>query len=491
MSPRRYCCPRMLTATDFYRYIQCPHWPYWERFGDRQDRRTLTEVEEQRLADGLDHETRIVQKTYGDFSSVSAHTSEDGFEATWKLMQQGVPTIYQGWLREGDWVGRPDILERHEGKSALGTWHYVPVDVKRAHEVKKEHVFQLMFYSTLLEKLQGYFPPHPAILNGDGERLEMNASEHIKEFCEITTTLERIIAGERPEPVYRKTCEDTSPWGKACFRLAKEHDDIALLFNVDVKKLVFLRQHGVRTIFDAADLDPASLEGQAPGITRKALQSVQRQARSLVDQSVIIKKAWAHQTVGLEIHFDIESHPMTDTDYLYGFWIKDGGEGRYLSFLAERPEEEEKMWKDFLAWLSTLPPDYTIYHYAAYEAVRLKTLSKRYGDMDNSFLKHFQTRLVDLKEGAREHVVYPLYFYSLKTICKFLGFAWTSAVKSGGASIGAYEHWIASQDHTVLDDIVCYNRDDVRATAHLLAWLHAYARQEAVYAKPYPWEQKA
>lgn len=480
----------MLTATDFYRYIQCPHWPYWERFGDRGDRRELTEVEEQRLADGLDHEARVVGRLYGAYSSVSAATPAEGAEATRELMRQGVPTIYQGWLMDGDWVGRPDILERHEGESALGSWYYVPVDVKRAHELKKEHIFQLLFYATLLEKLQRRFPSHPAILNSDGERLEIEPQTHMAEFREITSKLERIIAGEQPEPVYRKTCEDTSPWGKACFRLAKEHDDIALLFNVDINKLTFLREHGVKTIYDAAELDPTTLEGQAPGMTLRALQSIQRQARSLVDQSVIVKKGWKHETVGLEIHFDIESHPMTDTDYLYGFWIKDGGEGRYVSFLADRPEDEEKMWKAFLAWLPTLPADYTIYHYATYEATRLTILGKRYGDTENPLLQHFRTRLVDLKEGAREHAVYPLYFYSLKNICKFLGFSWTSSVKSGGASIGAYEHWIASQDRAILDDIVCYNRDDVRATAHLLAWLNTYAREETVYTKPYPWERK-
>jgi uncharacterized protein len=193
-------------------------------------------------------------------------------------------------------------------------------------------------------------------------------------------------------------------------------------------------------------------------------------------------------TSGLEIHFDIESHPMTDTDYLYGFWIKDETGGRYQSFTAERPEDEEKMWKEFLAWLPSLPDDYTIYHYANYEATRLEILGKRYGDSENPWLKRFQTRLVDLKEGAREYAVYPLYFYSLKNICKFLGFAWTSEVQNGRASITAYESWLSTQDHAILDDIIRYNRDDVRATAHLLHWLNTYAREEGVYSHPYPWQ---
>lgn len=487
---RRYSPSYMLTATDFYRYLQCPHWPYWERFGDPAERRSLTEFEEQRLADGLDHEARVVAKIYGDSTEVSAASPAEGIAATRILMEQGVPVIYQGWLSDGEWLGRPDILERHEGESALGAWYYVPVDVKRAHELKKEHMFQLIMYALLLEKVQQRFPAHPAILNGDGERLEFDPQEYMAEFREVALKLERVVAGERPEPVYRKSCEDTSPWGKACFRLAKEHDDVALLFNVEISKLTFLREHGIRTIYEAADMDPATLEGQAPGMTLRALQSIQRQARSLVDQSVIIKKPWMHETTGTEIHFDIESHPMTDTDYLYGFWIRDEAypEGKSVFFLADTPEEEEKMWKEFLAWLPTLPAEYTVYHYATYEATRIRVLAKRYGDEENPWLLRFADRLFDLKEAAREYGVYPLYFYSLKNICMFLGFAWTSEVKSGGASIGAYERWLSTHDRSVLDDLVQYNRDDVRATAYLLAWLNQYARQEGVYPKPYPWQ---
>lgn len=483
----RYRACHMLTATDFYRYLQCPHWPYWERFGDPAERRALTPEEEQRLADGLDHEQRVVGHVYGAFSQVAQETPQEGVKATLALMREGVPVIYQGWLQQGDWLGRPDILERHEGESAFGDWYYVPVDVKRAHELKKEHIFQLLFYSVLLDKAQHRFPPHPAILNADSERLSFEPEEYVAEFREVAAKLERIIAGECPEPVYRKTCEDTSPWGKACFRLAKEHDDIALLFNVEMGKLQFLREHGVRTIFDAAEMDLAQLEGLEPGMTLRALQSVQRQARSLVDQSVIIKKSWQHQTVGWEIHFDIESHPMTDTDYLYGFWIRQGEESFSKTFLAERPEEEVSLWRAFMEWLPTLPADYTVYHYASYEASRLRILAKRYGDLDNPWLERFCARMVDLKEAAREYAVFPLYFYSLKNICTFLGFRWTSEVKSGGASITAYERWLATGDRRILEDLICYNRDDERATAHLLAWLHVYARQEVVYLKPYPW----
>ena len=479
-----------LSAQDFYRFLQCPHWPYWERFGDPKDRRPLTEAEEERNADGLEHERRIVEQQFGSMEAVEVSSSEEGFASTLALMKKGVPLIYQAWLMDGDWVGRPDVLERHEGESRLGSWYYAPVDIKRAHEVRKEHKAQLTFYALLLERIQGVFPRDTAIVNGDGDRLPVEADAFVAEFQDLLKKIQRIRAGERPEPVYRKACVDTSPWGEACFRLAKETNDIALIFNVDVKKLQSLRSCGVLTVEDAAELNPETLEGCAPHLTLKGLESVKRQARSLRDNTVIVRKSFEDPTLGMEIHFDIESHPPTDRDYLYGFWLRDAAGERPQSFLAERPEDEEAMWRAFMDWLPTLPADYTVYHYAAYEPSRLTILSRRYGDEASPWLARFRSRLVDLKEKAREHAVFPLYFYSLKKICTFLGFAWEGEVKGGGESVVAYDKWLREGDRRVLNAICQYNQEDVRATAFLLDWLRAYAKGVTEYAKPYPWERK-
>ncbi len=473
-----------LTGSDFYRFFQCPHWPYWERFGDLADRRPLTKEEEQRMSDGLAHERDIVSKQFGTSDDVSEITNVDeGVTRTLELMRAGAAVIYQGWLRDGDWIGRPDLLERQPGKSLFGDWYYVPLDVKRAHELKKEHMCQLSFYAILVERAQGFFPSHPSIINGDGERLSFDAAAFQSEFASIVEQLERIRSGEMPAPVYRKSCKDTSPWGAACLRLAESRRDIALLFNVDVKKLKALRSLGVLTIDDAAIMDIDELEGKIVGLTRNALEAVRRQAESLVRGSVMIRKPFMDPTRGLEIHFDIESYPPEDLDYLFGFWLPDG----YKAFVAENAKEEEHLWKDFLAWIETLPERYTVYHYANYEVTRLSVLAKRYGGDDSASLIRFRNSMVDVKEIVREQVVFPLHFYSLKAIAKFLGFAWEGDVQGGGESILAYERWLNAGDRKVLDAITQYNREDVQATAHVLIWLRKYAKEIQNFTKPFPW----
>ncbi len=476
-----------LTGQDFYRFYQCPLWPYWERFGDPADRRPLTAAEEERMADGLAHERAIVERQFQSLQEVAINDPKEGVKATIALMESGAPLIYQAWLADGEWLGRPDILERQPGKSRFGNYFYTPVDIKRAHSLKKEHKAQLSFYCALLERVQGAFPGHPAIINADGERIVFSAEEFLPEFQEILGVLERIRDGQMPEFVFRKSSVDTSPWGKATERLMVERDDIALLYNVDLRRLRALRSLGIETVRQAAEIDPEALEAEAPGLTLRGLESAKRQAVSLRDQSVMIREPFTDPTDELEIHFDIESHPPTDTDYLYGILEVRPEGATYRAFLAERPEDEKKMWKEFLHWIATLPERYTVYHYAPYEVQRLRELADRYGDATNPDLERFVERLHDLKETARDHVVFPVYFYSLKAIAKFLGYRWEGDVHSGGDSVIVFDRWLETGARHLLDSIVKYNEHDVRATAFLLNWLRRYAGQEDIYRKPYPW----
>ncbi len=477
-----------LTGTDFFHYIHCPHWPYWDRFGDLALKRERTAEEEQRIAGGLEHEKDMMRSLSLPLKTSTAKTAETGFRQTLAWMQEGVPLIAQGWLVDGDWHGRPDLLLRVEGQSVFGDWFYVPLDIKQAHTLQMEHKAQLMFYAVLLERIQKRFPSRPGILNGDHVCLSFDAELFYEDFHDMLQELERIRAGECPDPVYRKACDDISPWGHACFRLAKDRSDIALLYNVNRRDLKSLRQLGVSTVEQAAQLDPLALEGQAPGLTAHSLERIRLQAQSLVHGRVVIREPYEEVCKGLEIHFDIESHPPTDTDYLFGFWIREPGHERYHTFLAERPEDEEQLWRAFLAWLPTLPAEYTVYHYASFEITELRRLSLRYGDAENPWLARFVSRCVDLQKIARTSIVFPIYFYSLKKIAKFLGFSWNGEIQNGGASVLMYDQWRTTGDRAHLNSILQYNEEDVRATAWLLDWLRAYSKAGATYQAPFPWE---
>lgn len=484
-----------VTASDFYKFLTCPHWPWFDRFATPEEqklKREPTPGEIRRWDDGYTHEEKVMKQLYEgkDVTELSpAGDPKALFAQTLATMKQGPEFIYQGTLVDGDWQGRPDILVRTDGASKLGNWHYVPLDIKSSRELKGAHRYQLIFYSVLLEKIQGVFPEKAGIINSEHADHWFDPRADDVDFREILGKLQRIREGEKPPLALRKSCYDTSPWGKACEAQAKEQNDIALLYNVDVRKLDALRLLGIKTVSDAAELHIGSLAGAAPGLTAHGLEAIKFQARSLERGTVFIKEPVELPVSDVEIYFDIESDVAVGkgVDYLYGFFVRDHGEETYHSFVAKRLEDEGEMWKEFLAWLETLPSEYVVYHYAPYEPMRLEVLEERHGG--SMWLDRFRSRFIDLKPIATKQITYPLYFYGLKFICKFLGFSWRGDIHSGGESIEWFERWLKEGNETVLRQIIDYNEDDVRATAFLKDWLSVYAGKLAAYERPYPWDK--
>lgn len=130
------------------------------------------------------------------------------------------------------------------------------------------------------------------------------------------------------------------------------------------------------------------------------------------------------------------------------------------------------MWKQFLQWLEILPEaDYAVFHYANYENSWTTKLAERYGGTQK--LAQFHSKLFDLEEARKQSVIFPLYFYSIKDIAKskFVNFKWRHAKAGGAQSIFWYEQWLEEADTDMLNDIIDYNEDDVRATECFYEWL--------------------
>lgn len=485
-----------ISASDFFKFFHCPHWAYFDWHATPEQRteyrRNLTEEERQRQDDGVLHEKDVVADLFAGENLVDLDGEprdlEAAFRETLDAMKAGADFIYQGTLLHGDWVGRPDILEKRMGKSDLGDWHYMSVDVKSSHTIKKYQKFQLTFYAFLLEKIQGRLPSEGAIVNIDHHRLPYAIAEDIPEFNEVLGKLEEIRRGRMPDSVLRKTCFDVGLWGELCKRIAVEQDDISQLYKVNVKQLDVMRACGIRTVTDAAGMDPEAVEIKSDGaLSLRLLQRAKMQALSLKHGTVFIRNPVALPTAGLEIHFDIESSPGRDMDYLYGFLIR-GGQDTYKSFTARSDDGEEGMWREFMAWIETLPDDLVVYHYAAYEKSRLTVLAERYGGSEA--LDRFREKMIDLSQIVSDDIVFPLYFYGLKQVAPFLGFAWSGDVKGGAASINHFENYLKSKDEKLMRELLVYNEDDVRATAMLKDWLVTYAVDVKEYQKPYPWAKE-
>lgn len=458
-----------LTAQLFYQYDFCPHWIWFDRYGDPRKKDEMNELMEKLLEQGVAHEKDFIRDK--KITEVATTNLEEGAAQTRELMRQGADVIYQGVLMgtiDGRaWVGRPDLLVRRKRRPLLGRYVYEPVDIKSGKDLKSIHKYQLTLYALLLQQMQGVLPKHSGIININHEQLFFEPREFLEKFTARRGEIERIIDGQKPPLLLTRSCLQ-GPWGKQCIAQAEEANDISLLYNVDRRCLETLRAHGVRTVSDAAHMDITILP-KIPYMGLDKLARMRLQAASLVHHDIRVLHAPQIPEEGLLIHFDIEGDPLLDVEYLFGFLMEGATDDRYTYFIAEQPEQEEQMWRAFLAWLETLPNTYTVYHYAAYEKSRLTMLEAKYGG--SPALEIFKSRLFDLFAVVTKCLVFPLYFYSIKDICKHLGFRWRHKKAGGAQSIFWYETWLASGDREVLHDIIRYNEDDVRASVFLKNWL--------------------
>jgi uncharacterized protein len=463
---------QVITPSLFYQHSTCPHWIWHDRFGDPSKRGEVPELAQKLLDQGVVHEAEYVKGMA--FDHVAASDPSAAFARTMELMRRGAERIYQGAIEaEVDgalWRGRPDLLERRAGRSRFGDHHYAPVDIKSSHSVHKEQQLQLTLYAVVLGALQGVRPRETAIINVDHERIPFRPdATHVAKTRAKAKEILAVLAGQKPPPRLASKCK-RSPWFQECVREAEAANDIALIYDLDSRSHPALRRAGIRTVKDAADMDASALP-VIPFCSQAKLERVRLQAQALQTGELRWLARPSIPAAPLRVYFDIEGDPLLDVQYLFGFWIEGDGPPRYVRFLAERPEDERRMWNDFLAWLETLPEEYAVYHYADYERAHTLRLAGEYGS--SPAFERFASRYVDLLKTVKESVVFPLYFYSIKDIAKsrFLNYKWRHKKAGGAQSIFWYEEWLETGDRRILQDIVDYNEDDVVATAHLHRWL--------------------
>jgi uncharacterized protein len=456
---------KKITGQLLYQYDACRHWPYYLYNDGRRGRRG-------RMSDTLlAGDIFDAEAALGCAGCVTAvgRTAAARKRSTLELMRRGERLIRGGLLEAGCFVGEPDLLERRDdGPSDFGQYHYTAVDAKivggRLHE---GHKLQLAMYGELLMRVQGVRPKECFMAEAPGSLIGLNLEEYQPSFEAAVASLKEIVGGKKPPPRLTSGCRH-SPWFKECLADAESTDDIVLLYGIRDSAVSALRGLGIGTVADAAAMDVEAAAGET-GLKRRTLERLKIQAEALKEKRHFLRKGIEFPHVPLEIHFDMESSPPRRLDYLFGLLFVEGGSSRYESVIAEGPEDEGAAWREFLARLETLPRDFAVYHYGDYEPARLEALESRYGG--SLHLDRFRAAMIDLNEVVKDCIIFPLYFYSLKDIGRYIGFDRSKTIAGGGESVAFYESWLKTGNRAKLKAILKYNEDDCRATLALKEWL--------------------
>lgn len=460
-----------LTGEHFYKFFQCPHWIWYDIYADSAQKREISpllNIIHKGTVQDIAHSLQP-HKKFEELKPEQFRDLEEAYLATLELMRQG-KNIYHGVLMTEDWVGMPDLLEARPGKSELGDFQYVAYDVQRNLDLRDEQKFPLVFYSLILEKIQGVRPTEAYVIDPQGNERGFLVNDFVEQFHTTREEIERILAGEKPAPFLKSSCKRT-PWYSLCLDGAQGCNDVSLIFRLSQADQRRLYSIDIHTVAELAAADSEELRHKLEDWPYDKIVRFQNQARVLMSNEPLVLRKSAFPEVATEIFFDIESDPMHDVDYLLGLLIRDTKTGTvtYQYLLAEQPGEEQKAWNTFLDMLAGWE-DFVIYHYAFYEKMVFDRLVLRHG-APPLLVQKFHEHAIDLHQKTVDSVILPLYFYTLKDVAKFLGYTWDDPEAGGAESVAWYDQWLHTGDRANLDRVLRYNEDDVRATLLLKDWL--------------------
>lgn len=437
---------------------------------------------------------------FAQYKDMSDGNLADRARRTKDAVAQGVPVIYQGALRAAfpgsrDIVsGIPDFMIR-DGES------YRIRDCKLARSVGNgrhtEIDLQLQTYGWLFEKT--FAKPPSALEAYLGDRTIASTPYRGEESAlgEIARIRELSVREDEPyDPVGWTKC-GACPFRARCWSMAEKAHEVSVIYGVDKGTARALRDNGITTYdqllerMDAKAL--AKLKRQWGPRTQKVGRQAARilaQARALAEKKVVRLGSLNLPRGARFVMFDLEGIPPQyeelDKVYLWGAQVYGAGSsiGPYRPAVAGFGADGDKAgWERFLAGAREIMEEngeVPFIHWHDYEKNKLLMYIDRYGDPEGTAARVLGA-CFDLLPVVRDSLALPVPSYSLKAIEGLAGFKRTMKEYGGDWSIGRYIRAVENKDEaerrSIMEEILRYNEEDLKATWVVFQWVKGLVSQ--------------
>ncbi|MEH1925683.1 TM0106 family RecB-like putative nuclease [Nostoc sp.] len=479
----------LINAELLLQYQRCKRRPFLDIRGDKSQRDAPNELLRKLQQDKIAHQLSILTNVTYHQPDYSYGNWERAEKATLELMQRGVEYIYKGVLSatysEADTLlSRPDLLVKQPGQSNFGDWIYVPASIELGKRPKQEYQVVAAFHAQVLTTVQGV-PPGTAslILRSKNTNYAVDLFKWMPRMQLILEEFIQVLELPNPPEVFisRQKC-NFCHWYSECYAIAQSEKHLSLLPGVTPLRYTQLQALDITTLESLANTSPSNLENLLGFDSEVAPKLVVQAQSALEKRPLILPYPLPTEditfTAPIELYFDIEAQPDLDLDYLLGVLVvnRQTNTEQFYSFLADKPEDEEVVWQQFLD-LVWQYPEAPIYHFCVYEFDTVKRLAKLYGT-PHSLVRPVLNRFVDVYEQLTQSVALPIESYALKAIARWIGFEWRDKEASGAKCIYWYDEWLETGDRTLLEIIQRYNEDDCRATHQVKDWLVNFFQDE-------------
>lgn len=417
---------------------------------------------------------------------------------TLRAMQDSVDYIIQARLRTGSWMGVADVLMKVDGPSALGAWHYEPIDTKLAMETRGATVLQLCLYADLIGAVQKRAPERFYVVKpGQDWKLETFRFEEFDAYYRLVRhDLEATVAGAPAEETYPDPVEkcDTCAWFGHCMKQRRADDHLSLVAGMSRGQTGELNRQGIASLEQYAERDEPLKESPARGsresYVRTHLQAqIQLRGRrrggipwEFVDYEPERGLALLPTPDPGDVFFDIESDNFVEgggLEYLLGVWFEEHGAWHYRTWWAHDRPQEKDAFEGLVDWLMQRweqYPDFHIYHYSSYEKATLSRLMGRHGSRETEVDRLLRgDRFVDLHAVLKHGIRAGVEGYGLKDIEPLIGYDRKTPLEDARAALRVAAWCLELGTPENIGDqaavVEAYNREDCEATQVLRSWL--------------------
>jgi len=372
------------------------------------------------------------------------------------------------------------------GKAAL----FVPIRFVTNNKLTKFDKLLVAFDAHILAETFKRDVTHGKIIHGDGfSTLKVKISALVGEVRKVVGKISSLLTGNAPPDIILNCHCPECNYQKRCREKAIEKYDLSLLGGMTEKERKKLNNKGIFTVTQLSyTFRPRRRSKRLRDKQEKYHHSLK--ALAIREKKIHIVGSPELHIEGTPVYLDVEGLPDRDFYYLIGMRIRQGDSVVQHSLWADRHEDEDRIWKEFLDILATIERPVLI-HYGSYETTFIKNMCSRYGApyIPSQTSEVLKTSEVSPEKNApliantiKEsnagntlssalnflsviygHVYFPVASNGLKEIADYCGFQWSETLASGLQSIVWRDNWETSKEIAEREKLIRYNADDCEA----------------------------
>jgi predicted RecB family nuclease len=249
----------------------------------------------------------------------------------------------------------------------------------------------------------------------------------------IETISELLSKATPPDLALNRHCSECE-FQSRCRQKALEQNDLSLLPSMSTKERQKFHKKGIFTVTQLSYTF-------RPRRRSKRLRDKREQYHHSV-KALAIREKKIHivgkpdlKIEGTPVYLDVEGLPDQDFYYLIGARIGDNRSAVQHSLWANTREDEEHIWRDFLAILGSIENP-VLLHYGSFETRFLKRMSKQYGgpEAGSATAKTIEAA-INVLSVIFAQVYFPTYSNGLKDVANTLGFKWSDPLGAGARAV--------------------------------------------------------